>query len=47
MLGELTIREYKLEFIPLEEDLLSLEMGPEVWRELYLVRPFSIDGQYG
>ena len=36
VLGDLTITSYKLEFIPLEDDLLSLEMD-NVWRELYLV----------
>jgi hypothetical protein len=39
VLGDLTITSYKLEFIPLEDDLLSLEMD-NVWRELYLVSFF-------
>jgi len=34
-IGELT-RQFKLEFVPLEEDLLSLEMD-DVARDLYLV----------
>lgn len=36
VLGDLTITSYKLEFIPVEEDVLSLELE-NVWRELYLV----------
>ncbi|KAF8314011.1 Sec1-like protein [Clavulina sp. PMI_390] len=35
VLGDLTITSYKLEFIPLEDDLLSLELD-NVWRELQL-----------
>jgi len=40
VLGDLTITSYNLEFIPLEDDLLSLEMD-NVWRELYLVSGLS------
>jgi len=40
VLGDLTITSYNLEFIPLEDDLLSLEMD-NVWRELYLVSALS------
>ena len=39
VLGEVNITSYKLEFIPLEDDLVSLELD-RVWREIYLVRMF-------
>lgn len=44
VLGEVNISSYKLEFIPLEEDLISLEWD-NVWRELYVVRSmrFCVD----
>ena len=32
------IRQYKLEFIPVEDDLLSLELE-DVARDVFLVRP--------
>ncbi|KAF8336635.1 Sec1-like protein [Cantharellus anzutake] len=35
VLGEVNISSYKLEFIPLEDDLISLELD-RVWREIYL-----------
>ena len=37
ILGEITIREFPLYFIPLENDLLSLELESS-FEELYLVR---------
>jgi hypothetical protein len=37
ILGEITIREFPLYFIPLEHDLLSLELESS-FEELYLVR---------
>jgi len=38
VLGDLTIGEFPLHFIPLESDLLSLELE-DAFEELYLVRP--------
>ena len=43
VLGEVNISSYQLEFIPLEDDLVSLEWE-SVWREIYVVRiPFYRD----
>ena len=41
VLGEVNISSYKLEFIPLEDDLVSLELD-RVWREIYLVCLFLL-----
>jgi len=38
VLGDLTIGEFPLHFIPLEPDLLSLELE-DAFEELYLVHP--------
>ncbi|KAJ1943069.1 Vacuolar protein-sorting-associated protein 33, partial [Linderina pennispora] len=40
VLGDLTVGEYRMDFIPLEEDLLSLEL-PATFKELYLEGDFS------
>ncbi|KAJ2880274.1 Vacuolar protein-sorting-associated protein 33, partial [Coemansia asiatica] len=40
VLGEITVSEYKMDFIPLENDLLSLEL-PNTFKELYLDGDFS------
>jgi vacuolar protein sorting-associated protein 33A len=40
VLGEVTISSYNLQFIPLEEDVLSLEHD-NAFKEIWLVRPFS------
>lgn len=37
VLGELTISSYKLEFIPVEDDLLSLEWD-STFKDIFLVR---------
>ena len=44
ILGEVNISSYKLEFIPVEDDVVSLELE-NVWREINLVsRPLSSFG---
>ncbi|KAJ2702948.1 Vacuolar protein-sorting-associated protein 33 [Coemansia sp. IMI 203386] len=40
VLGEITVSEYRMDFIPLENDLLSLEL-PATFKELYLDEDFS------
>ncbi|KAJ1819282.1 Vacuolar protein-sorting-associated protein 33 [Coemansia sp. RSA 2675] len=40
VLGDITIGEYRMDFIPLESDLLSLEL-PSTFKELYLDGDFS------
>ncbi|KAJ2742854.1 Vacuolar protein-sorting-associated protein 33 [Coemansia sp. BCRC 34301] len=40
ILGDITIGEYRMDFIPLEDDLLSLEL-PSTFKELYLDGDFS------
>ncbi|KAJ1960966.1 Vacuolar protein-sorting-associated protein 33 [Dipsacomyces acuminosporus] len=40
VLGDLTLGEYKMDFIPLENDLLSLEL-PNTFKELYLDGDFA------
>lgn len=35
--GDVNVAQYKLEFLPVEEDLLSLELD-DVARDIYLVR---------
>ncbi|KAJ2880794.1 Vacuolar protein-sorting-associated protein 33 [Coemansia aciculifera] len=40
VLGDITIGEYRMDFIPLEGDLLSLEL-PSTFKELYLDGDFS------
>ena len=35
--GDVTLAQYKLEFLPVENDLLSLELD-DVARDIYLVR---------
>ncbi|KAJ2638297.1 Vacuolar protein-sorting-associated protein 33, partial [Coemansia sp. RSA 1694] len=40
VLGDITIGEYRMDFIPLEDDLLSLEL-PSTFKELYLDGDFS------
>jgi len=40
VLGEVTISSYNLQFIPLEEDVLSLEHD-NAFKEIWMVRTFS------
>ncbi|KAJ1802733.1 Vacuolar protein-sorting-associated protein 33, partial [Coemansia sp. RSA 2598] len=40
VLGDITVSEYRMDFIPLENDLLSLEL-PSTFKELYLDGDFS------
>ncbi|KAI8318287.1 vacuolar protein sorting-like protein r-vps33a [Martensiomyces pterosporus] len=40
VLGDITIGEYRMDFIPLEDDLMSLEL-PATFKELYLDGDFS------
>ncbi|KAJ2005892.1 Vacuolar protein-sorting-associated protein 33 [Coemansia thaxteri] len=41
VLGDVTIGEYRMDFIPLEDDLLSLELPATTFKELYLDGDFS------
>ncbi|KAI7821112.1 Sec1-like protein [Kickxella alabastrina] len=40
VLGDITVSEYRMDFIPLEDDLLSLEL-PNTFKDLYLDGDFS------
>ena len=41
VLGEVTISSYNLQFIPLEEDVLSLEHD-NAFKEIWMVRSFCV-----
>ncbi|KAI7907781.1 Sec1-like protein [Cokeromyces recurvatus] len=34
--GDITIGDYTMEWIPYEDDLISMELGPSIWKEIYL-----------
>ncbi|KAI9278467.1 Sec1-like protein [Phascolomyces articulosus] len=34
--GSITIGDYAMDWIPLEDDLISMELGPGTWKEIYL-----------
>ncbi|KAI8394045.1 Sec1-like protein [Radiomyces spectabilis] len=34
--GDITIGDYALDWIPYEDDLISMELDPSVWKEIYL-----------
>ena len=36
--GSITIGDYAMDWIPLEDDLISMELDPGTWKEIYLVR---------
>lgn len=36
--GDITIGDYAMDWIPCEDDLISMELDPSTWKEIYLVR---------
>lgn len=36
--GDITIGNYAMDWIPCEDDLISMELDPSTWKEIYLVR---------
>lgn len=37
VLGEITMGDYAMDWIPFEDDLISMELDTGTWKELYLV----------
>lgn len=37
VLGDITLGEYAMEWIPFEDDLISMELDNNTWKELNLV----------
>lgn len=35
--GSISIGDYAMDWIPLEDDLISMELDPGTWKEIYLV----------
>jgi hypothetical protein len=35
--GDITIGDYAMDWIPCEDDLISMELDPSTWKEIYLV----------
>lgn len=35
--GSITIADYAMDWIPLEDDVISMELDPGTWKEIYLV----------
>lgn len=35
--GDITISDYAMDWIPYEDDLISMELDPATWKEIYLV----------
>jgi hypothetical protein len=38
VLGDITLGEYAMEWIPFEDDLISMELDNNTWKELNLVK---------
>jgi hypothetical protein len=36
--GDITIGSYAMDWIPYEDDLISMELDPSTWKEIYLVK---------
>lgn len=36
--GDITIGDYAMDWIPCEDDLISMELDPSTWKEIYLVK---------
>lgn len=34
--GDITIGDYAMDWIPCEDDLISMELDPSTWKEIYL-----------
>lgn len=35
--GSITIGDYAMDWIPLDDDIISMELDPSTWKEIYLV----------
>ena len=36
--GDITIGDYAMDWIPYEDDLISMELDASTWKEIYLVK---------
>jgi hypothetical protein len=44
VLGEITLGDYPLDWVPFEDDLISMELDNSTWKELKMVSVFDVKG---